>query len=120
MIIKPIHQIAYDWAVRCFGIDHVQNRQVRALRLVEEAVELCQAVGVQEVMVGQVTKNVYQRPPGDVYQELGGVMMTATVFALSTGVDPDQAFLDELRRVLNKSVENFAKRNREKIMGDVE
>lgn len=118
-MINPLHQIAHDWAVRCFGARHVASPGIRALRLAEEAIELAQAAGVTEVEIGLLTKNVYQRPPGTMFQELGGVFMTANVLAVSQGIDPQDAYTTELRRVLGKPPEHFAQRNREKIAGDV-
>jgi hypothetical protein len=59
---------------------------------------------------------VYDRPRGDVAQEMGGVLMTAYVMcAGSLGEDPMNIFQKELRRVLKKTPEEFAKRNTEKM-----
>jgi len=116
--MKPIYAIASDWAIRCFGQAHVTNKRIRALRLVEEAIEYAQACGVLDHDVIFTAEQVYKRPPGDRYQELGGVFMTAIVAAAAQGWDVDLVFETELRRVLAKSPEHFAARNREKIMGD--
>lgn len=115
--MKPIFRIAHDWAVRCFGRAHVADNRVRALRLVEEAVETCQAVGVKPSDIYSVTTTVYDRPPGDIVQELGGVFMTAIVMCVQNDLDPEEVFARELMRVLRKSPEHFAERNREKIHG---
>ena len=116
--MRPVYIVARDWAIRCFGKAHVDNKTICALRLVEEAIEYAQAIGVPEISVALVTKAVYERPKGEPYQELGGVLMTATVAATTQYWDPDDVFETELRRVLAKPTEHFAARNREKLMGD--
>jgi NTP pyrophosphatase (non-canonical NTP hydrolase) len=113
--MKGTTKIAYDWAVRCFGWDHVQNRRMRALRLLEEAVELAQAVGVSREKCELTVDVVYGRAPGLPSQELGGVLLTATVLAGAFGEDPQDVLERELGRVLAKPVEHFTKRNDQKI-----
>ena len=57
-----LSRLACEWAVRAFGLDHVANIPTRALRILEEAVELCQAVGVPQDKVDLCTDTVYKRP----------------------------------------------------------
>lgn len=113
--MKPTTTIALEWAVRSFGQDHVYNFPIRALRLVEEAVELAQAHGLPKEKVLELVEIVYSRPAGDPDQELGGVAMTATVLAAAHGHDLDAFFEVELRRVLAKPSKHFAQRNQDKI-----
>lgn len=113
--MRPINAIALDWACRSFGIEHVYNFPVRALRCAEEAVELAQAYKIPKEKMLDLVEIVYSRPPGEPEQELGGVAMTATVLAAAHGHDLDAFFEVELRRVLAKSTEHFAKRNQDKI-----
>lgn len=114
--MNALHVVLLDWAVRCFGADHVHQRRVRALRIVEEAVELAQACEVDAELVCSLVRNVYSRPKGDVYQELGGVVVTAAVFSAAQFVqDSDLVMLAETRRILAKPVEHFTKRNQDKI-----
>lgn len=113
--MKPTTQIALDWALRSFGEEHVSNVPVRCLRLAEEAVELAQAAGLPKDKILDLVEIVYSRPQGAIAQEIGGVMMTATVLCASLGEDTDFFFQNELRRVLAKSTEHFAKRNQDKI-----
>ena len=114
MNFRPHVQIALDWAIRCFGEDHVYNPRARALRLAEEAVELAQALDVGRDVMHLLIDAVYNRPPGKMDQELGGVAMTFTVLAASFDNDPDEYLMAELRRVLAKPSEHFAARNEEK------
>ena len=116
MRTRAEYNFALDWAQRCFGWEHVGNRKERALRLVEEAIELCQAVDVDADKVQEVVKSVYSRPHGDPVQEMGGVLLTAYVMSLSVlRWDPDEIFLRELMRVLSKPAAEFKARNDEKI-----
>jgi NTP pyrophosphatase (non-canonical NTP hydrolase) len=113
--MKATTQIALEWAERSFGREHVYNFSIRALRLAEEAVELAQAYGIPKDKMLNLVEIVYKRPKGNPEQELGGVMMTATVLAGAHGHDPDVFFEEELRRVLRKSPEHFAERNQDKL-----
>lgn len=113
--MKPTTAIALDWAVRSFGVEHVNNLPVRSLRLAEEAVELTQAFGVPKDKMIDLINIVYDRPRGEPVQEIGGVMMTVTILCAAFGIDPDEAFQKELRRVLEKPAAHFAQRNQEKI-----
>lgn len=113
--MKATAKIALDWAVRCFGREHVYSRPVRALRLAEEAIELAQALNIPKDQMLALVELVYNRPPGVPDQELGGVAMVATLLAATGEHDLDDFLEEELRRVLAKPTEHFAKRNQEKI-----
>jgi hypothetical protein len=115
MTLKSTTKIALDWAIRCFGHDHVFDHKVRSLRCAEEAIELAQAYGISMEKMMNLVRVVYGRPDGIPYQELGGVALTATVLAAALGWDLDHFLEAELLRVLAKPVEHFAKRNQDKI-----
>lgn len=113
--MRPVYYIARDWAYRCFGSGQMADPPTRCLRLVEEAAEVSQACGVSAEKLVEVINMVYARPPGSTNQELGGVMMTACLLSMTLNKDPDEVFDTELRRVLGKSTQHFAERNKEKI-----
>lgn len=108
-------KIAYDWGVRSFGEEHMRDAKVRALRAAEEAVEVAQSVGVPRDMLHRQVDATYDREPGTTPEEIGGALMTLAVMAYSLGHDPVELFNKELHRVLSKSPEHFAARNREKL-----
>lgn len=109
-------KIAVDWAIRCFGRDHVFDAKVRSLRLAEEAVELTQAYGVSRDMLHKLVDTVYDRPKSDdTLQELGGVALTLEVLCGIHMIDSDFVLEKELRRVLSKPTEHFTKRNEDKL-----
>lgn len=113
--MRPIAIIALDWAVRCFGRDHVYNAPTRSLRVAEEAIELVQSFDIPKEKALELVEMVYARPKGNPRQEIGGVMMTITVMCATMGYDTDDILLAEVRRVLEKKPEHFAQRNQEKI-----
>ena len=111
-----LSRLACEWAVRSFGRDHVANAPTRALRILEEAAELCQAFQVPQEIVDLCTKTVYSQPPGYPVQEIGGVLLTTNILCAALGnVEPDDVLEMELARVLAKPPEHFAKRNQEKV-----
>lgn len=113
--MKHLQALANSWAIRAFGTAHVANSKICALRLLEEAIELAQAEGVLRCMVDHCVEVVYSRPVGDANQEIGGVLMTSAVYCGCKGLDLEEALRIELDRVLAKPLEQFAKRNQEKI-----
>lgn len=113
--MRPVIRIALDWAIRSFGREHVYDTRIRALRVAEEAVELAQAAGVKADQMHRLVGIVYGRPAGDPILEIGGVLMTTYILAARLSFDPEDIFVDELQRVLQKPVEHYAKRNREKL-----
>jgi len=108
-------EVAHDWALRSFGQEQMTNEKTRALRLVEEAIELCQAVGVSENDVHQTLTKVYTGEPGDPVQELGGVFLTAFLMSKVMRVPAIEVFVKELRRVLGKDPAIWAARNANKV-----
>lgn len=110
-----LSRIGYDWAVRCFGLDHCDNLPLRSQRTLEESAELAQALGLSREDAHKTIDAVYDRPVGDPEQEIGGVLHTVGILCESMKRDPDVLHEREVRRVLKKSPEHFAKRNQEKL-----
>jgi hypothetical protein len=115
MTINLMTRIAYDWGVRCFGQEHMNDLPTRSLRCLEEAVELAQVLQVPREQVHKLVDYVYDRPPGDSVQEAGGTLLTISVFCKALGFQPEDVYEIELRRCLEMSPEHFAKRNAEKM-----
>ena len=114
-MIKALTKISVEWGLRCFGVDHMRNRGIRALRFAEEALELAQACGVSEAKAAELVRVVYSRPQGVIHQEVGGSMVTLAVLCHTVGIDLEEAFEIEVRRCLSKDPAHFAKRNKEKL-----
>lgn len=109
-------RLCYDWGVRCFGKAHMQYTPIRALRLLEEAVELAQSLRVPKEQMHKLVDVVCERPSGIPFQELGGVFVTASVLCLALGYEsPSIVFERELQRCLSKDPNHFSVRNKEKM-----
>lgn len=83
----------------------------RALRVLEEAVELAQAEGVDITMVNRLTDHVYSKPPGEPAQEVGGVAVTLLCYCERRGISLETEEVREFRRVLALPPEHFAARH---------
>lgn len=89
-----------DWAERCFGPTALQRRQ-RALRFLEESLELCQAMELTPADVETMSAYTFSRPGGWPRQEIGGVMMTLYSLAERIGVSVEEEELREFDRIMD-------------------
>ena len=87
------------WMFSCFGEEISQDRTERNHRFLEEALELVQALGCTQSEAHQLVSYVFDRPEGDVNQEVGGVMVTLAALCLVNGFDMQQAGEAELTRI---------------------
>ena len=90
------------WMDACFGPEIGADRIERNHRFVEEALELVQACGCTKSEAHQLVDYVFDRPQGDVNQEVGGVMVTLAALCLANGLDMHDAGETELARVWQK------------------
>jgi NTP pyrophosphatase (non-canonical NTP hydrolase) len=102
------------WAVEAFG-DTALRFQERAARMVEEAIEVAQAEGLSPEIVRKILDRVYSRPPGDLWQELGGLMITAMALAENQGLDLHDCARQEFARVQSKTKDWWTRKHQEKI-----
>lgn len=105
---------ATAWAERCFGRAVVEDRQERATRILEEAIELAQAEGLGEELVARMTSRVYAKPPGDPRQELGGLGVCVLVYAEAVGVSADAVEAGEVAAILARDPAWFRQRQNSK------
>lgn len=90
--------------------------QERCRRFFEEAVELCQALGMEREEADRVTEDVYTtKSPGEPHQEVGGVMVTLNALAEVAGVSIAKAEHDEWARVQSKTKAHWESRHVEKM-----
>lgn len=99
------------WCAAAFGAEHAQNVTQRAVRLAEEAIEAAQACGADPAMLHRLIDHVYEKPPGVIRQELGGVGVTLLALAAACDLSADEAEVAEINRVLSKPLEHFRARN---------
>lgn len=103
-----------QWAIETFG-NVARNRDERAARLVEEAVELAQAEGVPLAVIERIGRHVYSKPPGDPIAELQGVALTLDACAENLGDTVAAATERELARVRSRSVSEWKQRHDAKV-----
>lgn len=111
-VVRDIRQQRIgEWARAAFGDVEASSIPQRALRLLEEAVEMAQACDVPIAKVHELVDYVYGRPKGEIAQELGGVAVTTLALAAAAGLSADTAEQSEVERVLSKPVDYYTKRN---------
>lgn len=106
--------LVVQWARECFGDVEAFHVQQRALRVLEEAVELAQACGVMASLVAKLAAYVYRRPVGEIGQEIGGLSITLLAFAGACGLSADEEERREFDRIMAKPRGYFAERNARK------
>jgi NTP pyrophosphatase (non-canonical NTP hydrolase) len=89
-----------EWLCHRIGIpSQFESLENRSQRFFEEATELVQVTGLTREQCHELVDYVYNRPVGQLHQEIGGVMVCLA--ALSERLDENMgvAFLDEIERV---------------------
>lgn len=90
------------WMDACFGPAISADRTERNHRFIEESLELVQANGCSRSEAHQLVDYVYDRPEGELHQEIGGVMVTLAALCLASDEDMHKAGETELARVWTK------------------
>lgn len=98
-----------DWVVACFGVTIADNKELRHLRFVEEALELGQSTGMTKEQALKVVDYVFNRPVGEPNQEVGGVMVTLAALCYANGLDMEACAEVELAKVWQRMPEIRAK-----------
>lgn len=114
-MLKTFQRLIWNWGVAAFGSRHMTSKYERALRMLEEAVELAQACEVPKEKAGLVVDYVYSRPSGDAYTELGDVFMTTLALTANLGYDAEDVLTSRFMVVTSKPFERYYQRNQEKI-----
>lgn len=102
----PFQKRAEDWRHACFQTENDGTNTVvlavRLYRFLEEALELVQALGLDEEKARDIVGYVYNRKEGDPPQEVGGVMTTLAVLCEACNMDMMECGEVELARVWTK------------------
>lgn len=88
------------WLQACFGTalqDGPAARRERAWRFLEEALELAQTAGVTKGETEALTAYTFGRPPGEIDDEVGGVMLTLAGFCAIHAVSMEKCGEDRLK-----------------------
>lgn len=92
------------WMMLCFGAEIAADRVERSDRFIEEALELVQASGYSADRAHALVDYVFNRPQGDINQEVGGVMVTLAAHCLAHGVNMHEAGETELARISQPAI----------------
>lgn len=98
----PFQRRVRPWMQACFGEEISADRVERNHRFLEEALELAQANGCTRSEARQLVDYVFDRPLGEIGQEIGGVMVTLAALCLAVGEDMHVAGETELARIWTK------------------
>lgn len=112
-----------EWARRVFGVPgraDTASPQERALRFIEEVIELAQAVGLEEPAVADSIRHFSLDPPNEPFREAGRSAMDLMSLCQSLKISFWEAELIEFERVLSKTPEHFQARQAEKRAAGLE
>lgn len=87
------------WLQECFTETVLSDKVERNYRFLEEALELVQSIGFTKEQSLKMIDHVYDRPAGDPYQEVGGVMVTLAALCIANGLNMHNNGETELYRV---------------------
>ena len=88
-----------EWMAATFSPEVRADKIERAMRFLEEATELCQAIGLSADKAHTVVDYVFGRPDGEPWQEVGGAMVTLAALCSAIGEDMDACGNRELGRI---------------------
>lgn len=108
----------YTWLVKCFGKETADKHDERRQRFCEEALELVQAAGGSREMAHAMVDYVFDRPIGELEQEIGGAQTTMAALAQAFNIDMDVAREKELARAESKTEEIRVKWATKPKLGD--
>jgi hypothetical protein len=107
---RDYHQkIITEWIQRTFGEASLSENE-RALRFLEESLELVQAAGLPIEKARELLEYVYSRPSGVVAQGVGGVGISLLAFCEKFGISAEEEEALEVERVITLEPEYFRKR----------
>lgn len=106
MSSEPVNQTSDDhqarvsaWMLECFGSKISMDKTERADRFIEEALELAQATGWTADRGHALVDYVFNRPVGEIGQEVGGVMVTLAALCNVFEIDIDAEAKREVDRI---------------------
>ncbi|WYW02654.1 hypothetical protein Peetri_00066 [Pseudomonas phage vB_PpuM-Peetri] len=98
-----LREVGY-WLVKAFGDETAHDKKERVYRFTEEALELGQATGLTKEEALALVDYVYERPVGEIKQEVGGVMTTLAALCFAHEIDHHECSRLELDRVQDPAV----------------
>jgi len=111
-------QIEVERLVRAtWGDKSFDSANERCARLHEEAAELFQSVGGTREVAHGIVDMVFDKKPGDLPQEIGGVTFTLLGLCALKGLRLDDVLATELARFRAKDPQHF--RDKQKLKADL-
>jgi len=101
--ITPFQRNVKNWCESTFGSTITADRVERIQRFLEEALELAQAEGMPKADAAKLLEYVWSRPPGEILQEVGGVMVTLAAYCNAVEYNIFAAGTAELERCWTQS-----------------
>lgn len=116
MTFTPEPDEAIAWAARMFGAPATSKRE-RALRFIEEAVELAHCAGIDSFTLTVIFNRVYAKEPNpaEMDKEIGQCRMTLAMLAGIFKIDDDEAFAREWHRLQHIPAEQHRARHALKV-----
>ena len=105
---------ALRWAVSTFG-EVAEDKEERAMRCLEEAIEVANAVGLPPETLQMIGARGYSRQKGDRSREIGQAMLTLELLADVLTIDPQRAAADEFSRIQSIPKEEWERRHQAKV-----
>jgi len=102
------------WAEATFGAVATDPAE-RAMRFVEEAIEVAHAIGLEPERVRAIVDRVYSREQGTLPREIGQAQITLETFAENIGVNADLEANKEFARIQAIPREEWARRHAAKV-----
>lgn len=104
--MRDLQKRVMEWVRTRIGPEHTHSRE-RAMRLLEEAVELAQAEGIFIESVQRQVGHVYGRPAGEPEQEAAGVAVCLLAWCESRGISFVTLAAREIERIEAKPLDQI-------------
>ncbi len=112
---KPLEDIVASWVDSRIGKGHMGAPE-RAMRLLEEVLEYCQALEIDPVKAVALLVHVYGRPAGDPGKELAGVAFAILGCCAAADVKFRDIALEEIARNEARSLSQIAESHARKVV----
>lgn len=103
-----------QWAIDTFG-PVAANRDERAARFIEEAIELAHAEGLPLLTIDRIMWRIYNRPRGNTAKEIGQAQATLECLAENIGLSAADEAEKEFARVKSIPQEEWTARHDAKV-----
>ena len=109
--MREFQSQVFGWLLSCFGRKIAKDKDERNHRFLEESLELVQACGCTDSEAHQLVDYVFNRPIGEKFQEVGGVIITLNALCEAQSLDLESCADLELSRItVPEIMENIRKK----------